>query len=246
MLSLSNSFAHHILKRLSQNKRFVLNGKKSQSRILISHFYSLDDFDAGIWSLLVKKLRSITLERAEARAIAPAPAPSLPLQQSWKMRSPRASESQSLRENFSAPLHQSWKRRARARARPFLSQREFLSPHLLSAKPPWGASVYQYHDYLKQYQVQEKAVLWMQTRAGHVPYPHIRIYSRILSASFRICRIRMAIPNANSTHQDVKVEKAFFQLGSFSEQISVSERKDKSSLPVFHQESIWKIVCKVF
>ena len=43
-----------------------------------------------------------------------------------------------------------------------------------------------------------------------------------------------------------KVEKAFFQLASFSEQISLSERKDKSSLPVFHQESIWKIVCKVF
>ena len=34
MLSLSNSFAHHILKRLSQNKRFVLNGKSSHLSLL--------------------------------------------------------------------------------------------------------------------------------------------------------------------------------------------------------------------
>ena len=40
--------------------------------------------------------------------------------------------------------------------------------------------------------------------------------------------------------------RAFFNLVSFSEQISLSERKDKSSLVVFHQESIWTIVFKVF
>ena len=139
MLSLSNSFAHHILKRLSQNKRFVLNGKKSQSRILISHFYSLDDFDAGIWSLLVKKLRSITLERAEARAIAPAPAPSLPLQQSWKMRSPRASESQ---RKFLSPPAPELEKESKSKSKTLLvSERISQPPPTLCQTPLRGFCV---------------------------------------------------------------------------------------------------------